>query len=73
MICIICKEEINKKNERYVKLTDYDCGTKTGEVYYHLQCWKTRFQITNDERKKRMMKGVMQSVGKMSKNLQILK
>jgi len=52
--CIICKQEILKKKERWVRLTDFDCGKEGGEVYYHLECWRERFQITNSDRKKQM-------------------
>jgi len=52
--CVICKEKIIEEKERYVKLTDFDCGEEVGEAFYHLECWRERFKITNSERKKKM-------------------
>ena len=52
--CVICKQQILEDRERWVRLTDFDCGTQIGEVYNHLECWKERFQITTSERKKQM-------------------
>lgn len=52
--CVICKEPIDEKKEKWVRLTDFYCETKTGEVFNHLECWRERFMITNSERKKIM-------------------
>ena len=60
--CVICKERILEDRERWVQLIDFDCGIQGGEVYYHLECWRERFKITNSERKKRMIQKTMQSI-----------
>ena len=60
--CVICKQEILEDIEKWVKLIDFDGKIKTGEVYYHLLCWKERFQITNSERKKKMYKQTMDAL-----------
>jgi len=52
--CVICKQKILEKKEKWCRLTDFDCELQVGEVYYHLECWKERFKITNSERKKEM-------------------
>ena len=62
IFCIICKQEILKKIEKWVRLTDFDCGRERGEVCYHLECWKERFKITNSERKKQMYSQAMQGI-----------
>ena len=65
--CVICKEKILEKIERWVRLTDFNKGKKVGEVFYHLNCWKDRFRISNTERKQRMYKQAQQSIGKILK------
>jgi len=62
IFCIICKQEILKKTEKWVRLTDFDCGIEGGEICYHLECWKERFKITNSERKKQMYSQAMQGI-----------
>lgn len=37
-------------------------GIEKGEVYYHLECWRERFRITNSERKQQMYSKVMDSI-----------
>ena len=54
--CVICKQKILEDKEKWIKLIDFDCDTKTGEVYFHLECWKERFKITNSKRKQQMYK-----------------
>lgn len=62
-ICIICKDKIMEKKERWVRLTDFNKGKQTGEVFYHLDCWRDRFKISNTERKKKMYKQSQQAIG----------
>ncbi len=66
--CVICNEEILEDREKWVILVDIDYGEKVGETYYHLQCWKERFQITNSERKKRMYKQMGETINKIKNN-----
>lgn len=65
-ICVICKEKILEDREKWVRLTDFDCGIQTGEVYYHYECWNERFKITNSERKQRMYKQTMNAIKNMT-------
>lgn len=67
--CVICRQQILEDRERWVKLTDFDCGIKLGEVYNHLECWKERFQITNSERKKQMYGQTMKAIKNIKDNL----
>ena len=67
--CEICKEKIIENKERWVRLTDFNRGQETGEVFYHLECWKDRFKISNSIRKEKMynqardaIKGIMERV-----------
>lgn len=55
-ICVICKKSILEDRERWVELRDFDCGIQTGKIYYHTECWRERFKITNSERKQEMYK-----------------
>lgn len=52
--CVICKQKISTDKEKYVRLTDFNGKIQTGEVFYHLECWRERFMITNSARKKEM-------------------
>lgn len=62
--CVICKEPIDEKKDRWVRLTDFNKGKQAGEVFYHLSCWKDRFIISNTERKKRMYQQSQKAIGK---------
>ena len=64
MICVICKQKIIEKKERWVRLTDFDRGKQTGERFYHLECWRDRFRISNSERKQKMYHQFQESIGK---------
>ena len=70
-ICVICKEKILEKIERWVRLTDFDKGKQSREVFYHLDCWRDRFNISSTERKKRMYKQVQESIGKIMRTIPI--
>ncbi len=70
-ICVICKEKILEKIERWVRLTDFDKGKQVREVFYHLECWKDRFRISSTERKKRMYQQVQESIGKIMRTIPI--
>lgn len=44
-ICIICKEKINFKKDRYVNIKDFNGKICTDECFYHLDCWRNRFKL----------------------------
>ena len=69
--CIICKEKIIEKKERWVRLSDFNKGKQTGEVFYHLECWRDRFRISNSLRKQKMYKQAQDAIGKIVKNLNL--
>ena len=46
--CVICSKEIDKKKERYVNLRDFNKGKFESECFYHLDCWKNRFSLTQE-------------------------
>lgn len=46
--CVICHKEIDKKKEKYVELKDWDKGKFVSHCFYHLDCWKNRFSITQE-------------------------
>ena len=69
MKCVICKEKIIEKKERWVRLTDFNRGKEVGEAFYHLECWRDRFNISNSARKQKMynqaqnaINGIMEKV-----------
>lgn len=62
-ICVICKDEIIEKKDRWVRLTDFNRGKQVSEVFYHLDCWRDRFRISNTKRKKKMYKQTQQAIG----------
>jgi len=62
-ICIICKQKIIEKKERWVRLTDFNRGQQVGEQFYHLECWRDRFKISNSARKQKMYKDAQKSIG----------
>lgn len=70
-ICIICKQKIIEKKERWVRLTDFNKGQEVGHQYYHLECWRDRFKISNSARKKKMYDDVQKSIGTILKSLNI--
>lgn len=61
-ICEICKEKIIEKKERWVRLTDFNKGKQVGEVFYHLECWRDRFRISNSLRKQKMYKQAQKAI-----------
>lgn len=52
--CVICDKKIIEKKERWVRLTDFNKGEQVGETFYHLECWRDRFNISNSMRKQKM-------------------
>ena len=70
-ICIICKQKIIEKKERWVRLTDFNKGKEGGQQYYHLECWRDRFKISNSARKKKMYNDVQKSIGNIFQSLGI--
>jgi hypothetical protein len=61
--CTICKEKIIETKEKWVRLTDFHKKQQTGEVFYHLECWRDRFKLSNSIRKQKMYKQAMESIG----------
>jgi len=53
-ICVVCHNKIIERKERWVRLTDFNIGEQTGEVFYHTQCWKDRYNIGNSLKKQKM-------------------
>jgi hypothetical protein len=47
--CVICDEKINFQKDTFVRLTDFTGKKQTGECFYHLACWKRRFEITQEK------------------------
>ena len=70
--CIICKQKILIEKEKWVKLTDYDKKQMVRETFYHLECWRDRFRISNSLRKQKMMKQVMGSMGGIMNSIKTL-
>ena len=48
-ICLICEKKINEKKDKWVNLKDYNKGKFESECFYHLDCWKNRFVITQEK------------------------
>jgi len=63
-ICVICDQKIIDTKERWVRLTDFHKKRQTGEVFYHLECWRDRLKISNSLRKQKMYKQFGDSIGK---------
>ena len=66
-ICIICNEKIIDKKERWVRLTDFNKGEQVGETFYHLECWRDRFRISNSLRKQKMYQQAQKAIGQIVK------
>lgn len=47
--CVICDEKVNFSKDKYVRLTDFTGQKQTGECFYHLTCWKRRFEMTQEK------------------------
>lgn len=59
--CVICDKKINKAKDKYVNLRDYHGNKFESECFYHLDCWKNRFVITQEKIQKQAdmwMKGI---------------
>ncbi|KKN48512.1 hypothetical protein LCGC14_0652050 [marine sediment metagenome] len=69
--CVICKQKIIEKKERWVRLTDFNKGKQTGEQFYHLECWRDRFVISNSIRKQKMYRQTQKSIGSILKRLNV--
>ena len=48
-ICLICKKKIIETKDKWVNLRDYNRGRFESECFYHLDCWKNRFVITQEK------------------------
>lgn len=70
-ICVICQEKIIEKKERWVRLTDFNKGQEVGQQYYHLECWRDRFNISNSARKKKMYNDVQKSMANIFESIGI--
>lgn len=62
-ICTICKDIINTELDKWVLLQDFNGKNLDGNCTYHLDCWNTRYQLDNSERKKQMVSGILQKLG----------
>ncbi len=62
--CVICKEKIIDTKERWVRLTDFNKKEQVGETFYHLECWRDRFRISNSQRKQKMYAQAQEAIGK---------
>jgi len=63
--CVICEKKIDKSKEKYVNLRDYNGKKFESECFYHIDCWKNRFVITQEKiqgQADKWMKG-MQEIG----------
>lgn len=47
--CIICDKKINEKKDKWVNLRDFNKGKFESECFYHINCWKNRFVITQEK------------------------
>ena len=65
--CVICKKKIIEKKEKWVRLTDFNKKQQTSEVFYHLECWRDRFIISNSIRKQEMYKRTQHALGNIMK------
>lgn len=68
-ICVICVKKIIDRKERWVRLTDFHKLKQVGEVFYHLECWRDRFRISNSLRKQEMYSQAMKGIKAISKVL----
>jgi len=62
IICARCREVIDIKKEKWVKMEVYDCQTQISITYYHLNCYKESFK---DKVKEIMAKGVAPMVNRL--------
>ncbi len=70
-ICVICNKKIIDTKERWVRLTDFHKLKQVGEVFYHLECWRDRFRISNSLRKQEMYAKAMKGMSAISKVLNL--
>lgn len=61
MKCEKCKEKIERE-EKYVRITDFDKGEKVKEIYLHIICWKNLFSDKIQEALKKKVKQVMEVI-----------
>jgi len=67
-ICLICEKKINEKKDKYVNLRDYNKGKFESECFYHLDCWKNRFSITQEKMQQQAVEW-MSNIGIVVNNL----
>lgn len=65
--CVICNEKIIEAKEKWVRLTDFHKKKQVGEVFYHLECWRDRFVISNSLRKQKMYAQTQKAIGQIMK------
>jgi len=75
LICCKCKNEIDRKKDRWVNVRDFDKGEKSGEVDMHLTCWKDmirkKMQEALNERANQltpMLKNLIGNLGGLTQN-----
>ena len=45
LICVKCKLEIERAEDKWVHLEDWNCNKKESELDMHLDCWKEKEKI----------------------------
>lgn len=50
ILCEICKREIDKKKDNYVRITDYNQGEFYEEKFYHTMCFSNKMQTVTDSK-----------------------
>ena len=75
LICCKCKNEIDRKKDRWVNVRDFNKGSKEGEIDMHLTCWKEsirkKMQEALNEKAKEltpMLKTLMGNLGGLTQN-----
>jgi len=58
MKCAKC-QEIIEKQERYVRITDFNKGEQEKEIFLHLNCWKNMYRDKINKELKEKVKKVM--------------
>jgi len=75
LICCRCRNEINRKKDRWVNVRDFNRGENVGEKDMHLTCWKDMarqdIQKAFNEKAKQispMLQNLMGNLGGLTQN-----
>lgn len=70
MKCDKCEFEIDERNDKWVRITNFDSGDEGRTIYLHLECWKDKEKIAIqkafEEKVQQispMLKKIMQKIG----------